>query len=89
MIANVHQYWVYMMSNKTRSILYIGITNDLYRRYNVNTRQAQLKGLHKITNAIILYLCGLPRTYTALASKCAKVNFAHLARLFVYLMKFD
>ena len=34
MIANVHQYWVYMMSNKTRSVLYIGITNDLYRRYN-------------------------------------------------------
>ena len=37
MIANVHQYWVYMMSNKTRSVLYIGITNDLYRRYNEHT----------------------------------------------------
>jgi putative endonuclease len=27
-----HNYWVYMMSNKTRSVLYIGVTNDLLVR---------------------------------------------------------
>ena len=32
-MVNVHQYWVYILSNKTHSVLYIGITNDLYRRY--------------------------------------------------------
>ena len=32
-MVNVHQYWVYILSNKSHSVLYIGITNDLYRRY--------------------------------------------------------
>lgn len=32
-MTNIHQYWVYILSNKTRSVLYIGITNDLYRRF--------------------------------------------------------
>lgn len=32
-MTNIHQYWVYILSNKTRSVLYIDITNDLYRRF--------------------------------------------------------
>ena len=32
-MVNVHQYWVYILSNKSHSVLYIGVTNDLYRRY--------------------------------------------------------
>ncbi|MBE6286509.1 MAG: GIY-YIG nuclease family protein [Bacteroidales bacterium] len=32
-MVNIHQYWVYIMSNKARIVLYVGITNDLYRRY--------------------------------------------------------
>ena len=32
-MVNIHQYWVYIMSNKVRTVLYVGITNDLYRRY--------------------------------------------------------
>ena len=32
-MGNIHQYWVYIMTNKSHSVLYTGVTNDLYRRY--------------------------------------------------------
>ena len=32
-MVNIYQYWVYILAHKSHSVLYIGITNDLYRRY--------------------------------------------------------
>ena len=42
-MVNIPQYWVYIMSNKSRTVLYIGITNDLYRRY-LEHKQEIIKG---------------------------------------------
>lgn len=32
-MASIQKYWVYIMSNKTRTVLYTGVTNNIHRRY--------------------------------------------------------
>ena len=38
-----HDYWVYIVTNKTGSTLYIGMTNDLKRRVQEH-RSGRVKG---------------------------------------------
>ena len=41
MVTMVNQYYVYIMTNRNNTVLYIGVTNDLKRRiYQHKTKQA-------------------------------------------------
>lgn len=52
MSAN-HSYWVYMVSNKTRSTLYIGITDSLERRISQH-RAGEIAGFTQQYHCIYL-----------------------------------
>ena len=45
-MSKPHDYWVYMMSNKTRSTLYIGVTNNLLVRVSQH-RRGEILGFTK------------------------------------------
>ena len=51
-----HDYWVYMMSNKTRSTLYIGVTGDLLVRV-AQHRRGEIPGFTPIITVRNLVYC--------------------------------
>jgi putative endonuclease len=51
-----HDYWVYMMSNKTRSTLYIGVTNDLLVRV-AHRRRGEVAGFTRDYHCVFLVHC--------------------------------
>jgi len=52
-LSRDHDYWVYMMSNKTRSTLYIGVTNDLLHRISQH-RRGEIPGFTKDYHCVVL-----------------------------------
>ena len=51
-----HQYFVYMMSNKTRSVLYTGVTNDLRARV-ARHRSGEVPGFTRDYHCTVLVYC--------------------------------
>jgi len=52
-MSKPHDYWVYMMSNKTRSTLYIGVTNNLLVRVSQH-RRGEILGFTKDYHCVVL-----------------------------------
>ncbi len=49
MLKTVHQYYVYIITNRKEGVLYIGVTNDLERRMSEH-KQGLSKGFSKRYN---------------------------------------
>ena len=52
-MSSNHTYWVYILSNKTRSTLYIGITDNLERRISQH-RAGEIPGFARQYHCIYL-----------------------------------
>ena len=52
-LSSNHTYWVYILSNKTRSTLYIGITDNLERRISQH-RAGEIPGFARQYHCIYL-----------------------------------
>jgi putative endonuclease len=55
-MARDHDYWVYIMSNKTRSTLYIGVTTDLLVRV-AQHRRGEIAGFTRDYHCVYLVHC--------------------------------
>lgn len=49
------EYYVYILTNHADRLLYIGVTNDLKRKY-MSTKTGSVKGLQALTILISLYI---------------------------------
>jgi putative endonuclease len=55
-VKSDHDYWVYMMSNKTRSTLSIGVTNDVFVRV-AQHRRGEIPGFTRDYHCTYLVYC--------------------------------
>lgn len=55
-LSRDHDYWVYMMNNKTRSTLYVGVTNDLLLRV-AQHRRGEIPGFTRDYHCTNLVYC--------------------------------
>jgi putative endonuclease len=46
----IHQYYVYILTNKANSVLYVGVTNDLVSRVSQHNKQKLFKGFSATYN---------------------------------------
>ena len=62
-----HDYWVYMMTNKKRTVLYTGVTNDVLVRV-AQHRRGEIPGFTRDYHCVVLVYCSHFRE--ALARLC-------------------
>jgi len=63
------QYWVYMMTNRNKTVIYTGITNDLRRRVQEHKDKKGSSFTKKYSITTLVYYESFSRIYDAIAAE--------------------
>lgn len=65
----MNQYWVYIMSNPTNTVLYTGVTNNLTRRINEHRNKTGSAFTKRYNVIKLVYYESFPRILDAIAAE--------------------
>jgi putative endonuclease len=63
------QYWVYMMTNRNKTVIYTGVTNDLKRRVQEHKDKKGCSFTKKYNINTLVYYESFGRIYNAIAAE--------------------
>jgi putative endonuclease len=63
------QYWVYMMTNRNKTVIYTGLTNDLKRRIQEHKDQKGSSFTKRYNINMLVYCESFGRIYDAIAAE--------------------
>ncbi|MFH1718719.1 MAG: GIY-YIG nuclease family protein [Planctomycetota bacterium] len=63
------QYWVYMMTNRNKTVIYTGVTNDLARRVQEHRNKEGSSFAKKYNVSMLVYCEAFSRIYDAIAAE--------------------
>ena len=63
------QYWVYMMTNRNKTVIYTGVTNDLSRRVQEHRDKEGSSFAKRYNVTILVYYESFSRIYDAIAAE--------------------
>jgi putative endonuclease len=65
----MNQYWVYMMTNRNKTVIYTGVTNDLRRRIQEHKDKKGCSFTNRYNITILVYYESFNRIVDAIAAE--------------------
>lgn len=65
----MNQYWVYMMTNRNKTVIYTGVTNDLSRRVQEHRAKEGSPFTKRYNVTMLVYYDSFARIYDAIAAE--------------------
>ena len=63
------QYWIYMMTNRNKTVIYTGLTNDLKRRVQEHRDNSGSSFTKRYNLTMLVYYQSFSRIYDAIAAE--------------------